>query len=234
MRRSVTIFAAVCFAWSISIVALIARPTLVLAQDPEYQFSWLDPEKKIYVLQNRKFEKSRRLLLSLMGGVGLSNPYRATYDFEPRAAFYISEEWGVELFYNNTANAINGTFQALVAATGGSPMPAIREFKNGFGGQVHWAPWYSKINVFNQIIYFDWYFAAGIGRMSTTLFLPAAVSQDITPIILSTGHQFHVTRHWTARMDFTAMIYNAPLFGTTGDNTWFPEYRFRFGLGLRL
>lgn len=200
----------------------------------DYQFSWLDPDKKIYVLQNRKYTKSRRLLLSAMFGLGFSNPYRSIADIEPRAAFYISEDWGVELFFNYTSNSVNGTFNALAAAVGSTTLPTIREFRTGYGAQLHWSPWYAKINVFNQILFFDWYFGAGVGRFNTILFYPGPISQDITPFMLSTGHQFHFNRMWTVRMDFTAMIYNAPLFGTTGDNTWFSDYRFRLGLGLRL
>lgn len=199
----------------------------------EYNFSWLDPEKKIYVLQNRKFEKARKLLLSGNIGLGLSNPYRTTYSVQPRAAFYISEEWGFEVFFDYTANAVNNTFLALQQATGGSPIPSIREFRTGFGGLVHWAPWYAKINVFNQILYFDWLFFAGVGRMSTYL-IPSNASQDLTPLILGTGHQFHVSRTWVVRWDFMAMLYLAPLYGTTGENTWFADYKFTVGFGLRL
>jgi len=38
------------------------------SDDDEYNFNWLDPEKKIYVLQNRKFLKGGHVLLSVTGG----------------------------------------------------------------------------------------------------------------------------------------------------------------------
>src|SRR5690606_17981279 len=68
------------------------------SDENEYNFKWLDPDKRVYVLQNRKFEKSGRLLLSGMVGIGMSNPYRNTYVVEPRVAYYLTETVGIEAF----------------------------------------------------------------------------------------------------------------------------------------
>ena len=48
-------------------VVFIALTTLAqAADDDEYNFSWLDPDKKIYVLQNRKYRKAGRVMFSGM------------------------------------------------------------------------------------------------------------------------------------------------------------------------
>src|SRR4051794_7630159 len=75
--------------------------------DDEYSFSWLDPEKKIYVLQNRKYLKSPRLLVSVTGGVGISNAYRSVYSVDPRIGFFFSEAFGIEGFYTANSNSSN-------------------------------------------------------------------------------------------------------------------------------
>src|SRR4051812_15514010 len=61
-------------------------------EEDEYNFSWLDPDKKVYVLQNRKYRKTGRLAISLAGGLNLSNPYRTEYELVPRADYWFSEQ----------------------------------------------------------------------------------------------------------------------------------------------
>src|SRR4051794_4020142 len=41
----------------------------------DYNFSWLDPDKKVYVLQNRKFLKAKHFIFSVTGGLAPS-PFR--------------------------------------------------------------------------------------------------------------------------------------------------------------
>ena len=121
--------------------------TLAFAKE-EYDFSWLDPDKKIYVLQNRRYRKAEHPTFSILGGMGLSGAYRTTYDFEGRAAYYFTEALGVEALFNWNINRSNSTFDALNQASTGT-LPTIREIKNQVAGLFQWAPWYAKINVFN-------------------------------------------------------------------------------------
>ena len=67
------------FVGVLTFVALITSVTSTTSK-AEYDFSWLDPDKKIYVIQNRKYLKAKRALVSVLGGLGLSNPYRTTYN----------------------------------------------------------------------------------------------------------------------------------------------------------
>ncbi len=204
----------------------------------EYSFNWLDPDKKIYVLQNRKYTKAGKVLLSAMIGTSFSNPYRTTLNFDPRFAYYFSEDWGVEAFYTVMSNSSNNAYKALVA-TNASVLPVIRENKSQFGALLHWAPWYSKINVFNQILYFDWYFSGGAGQISSQYFTnptnpPIVTNQDLTAFYAGTGQQFHVSQALVVRWDITASFYNALYDASTGDKAWFSNYNFSIGLGLRL
>jgi len=210
------------------------------ASQKEYSFDWLDPDKKIYVLQNRKFLKSPRLMFSLMGGMGLSHPYRSTYRVDPRIAYYLSESLGVEVFYAINTNGSNKTFEALQAQSPNA-LPVIREFKSEYGALAHWVPWYAKINVFNQILYFDWYFSGGLGQLSSQVDTNTVVGQDSSyvdqshfGVYLGTGHQYHLSNNLTVRLDLTGVFYQAQSLGTTGDNSWFSSFSFNLGLGLRL
>lgn len=205
----------------------------------EYNFSWLDPDKKIYVLQNRKYEKAGHALISVMGGIGFSNPYKNAYNVDPRFSYFVTEWLGVELFYTITDNSSNSTLTALGKAT--QVLPNVREIRSQFGGMLMYVPWYAKINVFNSILYFDWYFGAGIGKVSSfvdTKTAPTAtsnfVADDLIGIMASTGHQYHLSQMFVFRVDVTAAFYQAKISGLTGDSTWYSNYNFALGLGVRL
>lgn len=214
------------------------------SEGDEYNFNWLDPEKKIYVLQNRRYLKAGRPMLSLMGGLGFSNPYRSSLNADARAAYYLSEAWGLEAFYAYTRNTTNSTFEAL-QGTGTNARPVIREITGQYGLLAHWVPWYAKINVFNKILYFDWYFSGGAGGVSYTMFNSSAdgvaanvvtsgVVRNDFAFFLGTGHVYHLTERFTARLDFTSSIYKAELFGTGGGATWYSNLNFGAGFGIRL
>jgi outer membrane beta-barrel protein len=205
-----------------------------------YDFRWLDPDKKVYVLQNRRYQKAGKLLVSALAGVGTSNPYRSTTLVDPRLAFYFSESWGIEFFHAFLGNSPNGNFRALEDASP-NVFPAIREISRQYGGLLHWAPWYAKINVFDRILYFDWQFSAGAGNLQTRLLTQeisqgplVAKSQSLFGLFLGTGHQYHLSERFIARLDFTASFHQAPAFGNSGSETWFSNYTFGLGLGLRI
>lgn len=207
----------------------------------EYNFNWLDPEKKIYVLQNRRYTKANRVMFSLMTGPGLSNSYRTAWNVDPRITYYFSEAFGIEAFYTFTFNKENNTYKALLNTTSGLTNPLVRELKSELGFTAQWIPWYAKINVFNKILYFDWYFQGGMGQVDTQLVTqtnntqpPTYTDQKLFALYLGTGHLYHITQDVTVRLDFTGSYYNAPLQGNTGDKTWFSNYNFEIGFGYRL
>jgi outer membrane beta-barrel protein len=208
----------------------------------EYNFNWLDPEKKIYVLQNRRYLKAGRPMVSLMGGTGFSNPYRTTINADARAAFYLTESWGIEGFFTYTRNSANANFNAL-SGTGSNVLPVIREINSQYGAMVQWVPWYAKINVFNQILYFDWYFAAGAGGINYGMFNSSAdgvtvnrseVTRSDFAVYLGTGHIYHLNERFIVRLDFTSAFYSAPVFGTGGASSITSNLNFGIGGGIRL
>ena len=206
----------------------------------EYSFKWLDPDKKIYVLQNRKYIKANHLMLSALIGPGISNSYRDTAGLSFRGAYYFTEWLGLEGFYTAGFNSENKTFEAL-KQTAPTALPIVREIRGETGVLLQYVSWYAKINVFNSILYFDWYFSGGVGTLRTALDTrlnsasPATYTEEnLTSYFLGTGQMFHLSQLFTVRLDLTSAFYRAPILGNTGASTWFSNYLFGFGLGLKL
>ncbi|MBN20390.1 MAG: hypothetical protein CL678_03805 [Bdellovibrionaceae bacterium] len=223
-------------------ILLLIWPAKAARADEEYNFSWLDPDKKIYVLQNRRYQKAKHIMLSVTGGLGNASAYRNTINIEPRASYYFSEAFGFEAFFNYNFNSENDTLDALRNAVGSTPvLPVIRQVASQAGLLFVWAPWYSKINVFNSILYFDWFFTLGAGMTNTEVETRNSfaadsnlVKESLFSIFWGTGHQYHVNEWFKVRVDFTASHYRAPIFGITGDETWFDNYNFNIGVGFQL
>lgn len=219
---------------------LVAASWSKAATNEDYNFSWLDPDKKIYVLQNRKFTKANHLVISAMAGPGMQTSYRTSYGIEPRMAYYFSESLGIEAFFSYFTNSENNAFGALKIAAPNT-LPVVREIRSQYGGLIQYVPWYAKINVFNKILYFDWYFSGGLGNLNSALDVrknAAANAEFINrtslALFVGTGHQYHLSQSFLVRIDFTGAFYRAPLLGNTGENTWFSSYLFGAGIGLKL
>ena len=237
MKIGLVVLAAV---WLVLIATSWGQAAPPPSNSDEYNFSWLDPDKKIYVLQNRKYLKAGHLMVSAMGGVASTSPYLTTYNVQPRLSFFLSEAFGIETFYTLMSNSENGNFDALKQASP-STNPLIREIRSQYGVLLNYVPWYAKINVFNKILYFDWYFSGGAGTIQSALDRRQTVSaphdyveQSTLGVFAGTGHIYHLTQDFSVRLDMTASFYRAPNLGTSGDKIWFSNYLFAIGLGYRL
>lgn len=235
MLGAVLWLALMASAWSRSAGA--AEP----GEDDEYSFSWLDKDKKIYVLQNRRYTKARRVLASFGAGVGSSNPYRDVKYIEPRLAIFFSEAFGVEMLYSRVFNSANSTFDALQSK---SVMPFVREINGQTGALLHWVPWYAKINVFNHVLYFDWGFEAGGALIDATkkykltgdsITDPVrSASDNQKALLLGTTQQFFLGHHWSIRLDVLGAFYKATYKAESPDETWFSNFQYGLGVGFRL
>lgn len=214
----------------------IAREDKGDSDDDEFNFSWLDPDKKVYVLQNRKYRKKNRFAIFLSAGLNLSNPYRTEYEIVPRAAFWFSEQFGVEFFYSGIKNSDNTNLTALKNASP-SALPFVRENDSYYGAVLTWTPWYSKLNFFNKILYYDWYFDLGGGQTATAFDQnrragnsPNFIYESLFTVFYGTGMQFYVSRNFMVRLDMLGMMYSATgADGVTKSNT--QNYDFTAGIG---
>jgi outer membrane beta-barrel protein len=194
--------------------------------DNEYDFSWLDPDKKIYVVQNRKYVKARHMELALNGGIGIGEPYRQRRIVLPRAFYYFNEHWGISVLGGFVRNEENGNMVAIkTASTASSVIPVVRDVQSFIGGSAVWLPFYGKINMFNQMFYIDWHFEAGLGSAKTEIDLnrsatgaPNIEEATYTTYHWGTGMKFFITRNIAARLDYLAVFYKAPT-GIDGSTT---------------
>lgn len=205
------------------------------AEDEEYNFSWLDPDKKVYVLQNRKYRKASRFAIFLQGGLNLSNPYRTEYFGMPRASYWFTEQFGVEVFYAAATNSDNTTLTAL-KNVGPSVLPYVREIRSFYGALATWTPWYSKLNFFNKILYFDWFFNLGLGQVNTALDQNVRVGQASNfktetqfALYYGTGMDFYINRNFLVRLDLVGMMFNAEGADRKSRTTF--NYDFAAGIG---
>jgi outer membrane beta-barrel protein len=238
-----TAFAMLAVLWIALMAATWAQAAHAADQTPdEFNFNWLDPDKKIYVLQNRKYTKAEHAFFSVSGGLGLSNPNRDVFTLEGRGEYFVSESWGIQAFYRKSFNSVSNNYNQLLNASATTGvLPLVREITGEFGGMVEWVPWYAKINVFNNILYFDWYFSAGVGAISSNLVYqqnknasPTSTASNLWGVYWGTGHIYHFTQSFIVRADLLGSYYRAPSLGTTGDQVTYPNYSFALGIGVKL
>ncbi len=219
-----------------------ASRSIAAAQDQdddegdEYNFSWLDPDKKVYVLQNRKYRKSRKFAVYLSGGFNLSNPFKSELMAVPRLSYHFTEQFGIEALYSFINNTDSDNYVALKKVNA-SALPFVREHKNYLGGLFAWSPWYAKINFFNKILYFDWGLNAGLGQVYTyvdknnkTTGAPNVVNESFSAFFLGTSQNYFITRQFSVRLDLIGMFYRAA--GADGSTTkTYKNFDFTVGAG---
>jgi outer membrane beta-barrel protein len=143
----------------------IIIPTAKAAEKDLYDFLWLDPDKKVFVLQNKIHKKANTIYANVGFGSGLSSNFQNTSLLHFNAGYAISETWAIEGLYTTYSNSDNDAFTNIKRLNGA--VPFIRNTKSNYGILAKWSPFYGKINTFNQIFYFDWSFGAGLGKLNT-------------------------------------------------------------------
>jgi hypothetical protein len=78
-----------------------------------YNFLWLDPDKSVYVLQNKIFTKKNTIYGELGGAYNMSSEYQDTLGVNVKAGYYFLEEWAVELDYKKYFHTDNSTYDSL-------------------------------------------------------------------------------------------------------------------------
>jgi outer membrane beta-barrel protein len=144
----------------------VGIPTVSLSAEKDiYDFLWLDPDKKVYVLQNKIHKKEHTVYANVGLGIGLSSTFQDTSLTHGNFGFNVTEEWAIEGLYTSYSNKDNEAFENLKKLNGS--IPFIRKTKSNYGLIAKWSPFYGKINTFNKIFYFDWSFGLGLGKLKT-------------------------------------------------------------------
>lgn len=228
------------------ILLSLIMSTAVLADEKSlYNFSWLDSDKEIYVLQNRKFRKDGHVYIGATGAYNLSQDFLDAYGVTARGGYFFSEDWGVEFVYGRNSSSENDTAKGVKAQ---GAFPFYREIESYMGAMLMWSPFYSKINTFNRVYYFDWMFGLGAAQINTKdnrkLFdfnATASAQKTMTSesnvgALWNTGFRFYVNQNWSIRLDITGVTYKADKEngdGTTTQNKSSKLFtNYDLGLGL--
>ena len=65
--------------WVMALVGMLLSTSLMASESSLYDFSWLDKDKEVYVLQNRQFHKKGTMNLALGGGMTVSGAFVDAY-----------------------------------------------------------------------------------------------------------------------------------------------------------
>jgi outer membrane beta-barrel protein len=182
-----------------------------------YDFLWLDPDKKVYVLQNKLFKKEHSFYADIGYLSNFNSKFQDTNGFALRAGYFIQEEWGLELYYNQYSNRNNSDWESIRAVNGADPF--VRKMDKSFGAFVIWSPFYGKINTFNKIYYFDWSFGLGVGKVETQSNLKTVSNANLissfekesyNAVAWKTNLKFHINENTHLGVEWVQHHYSAP------------------------
>ncbi len=202
----------------LALFCLTMTGMVMAAESSLYNFSWLDKDKEIYVLQNRRFRKDGKVYIGATGGKTLSGAFVNAYGGTLRGGYFFREDFGVELLYGKSVGGENTTAKGIKEQ---GTVPFYRKIDTMVGGMFMWSPFYSKINTFNRIFYYDWLFGVGAASISTldnrgkfdVANKGSLTSQTSIGLLWTTGMRFYINDNWSARLDFTGQNYRAERFG---------------------
>jgi outer membrane beta-barrel protein len=223
-------------------IPIVAVQNVWAGESDTYNFSWLDPDKEVYVLQNRRYRKANRLHIYAGGGKTLSGAFVDSTNIQGRVGYYFMEEFGFEGIFSKNAGKENTTAQNVRdngSGTGSRPFRRIVD--SYYGAMFLWSPFYSKINTFNTIIYYDWIFGAGLGKLkesnNTDEFQVSAGTfpdsvEEHSAILWNIGIKVFLGANVSARIDVMAVHYQAasPVVGAT-EKLWNDNFDLGFMLG---
>lgn len=188
-------------------------------EESVYSFSWLDPDKEVYVLQNRKFRKKGRFHVNAGFGMTTSGAFVDANNIQGRAGFFPYEEWGIEFVYSKNSGDENTTADSVRnnCGTCSGSVPFRRIVDDYMGGLLLWSPFYMKINTFNQILYVDWIIGLGYGKLQETNNRQEVLtSADFeletlthSGIMWNTALKFYMSSTFSVRADLTSFHYEA-------------------------
>lgn len=205
----------------ISIIALTLMMMMTnrthAGEESLYDFLWLDPDKKVYVLQNKLYKKEHSFYFDVGYISNFTSKFQDTRGFGARAGYYIHEEWGLEVFYNKYSNSNNDDFHNVRLINEAEPF--IRRMDSSYGANIVWSPFYGKINTFNKIFYFDWSFAAGLAKVNTESNIKTVrignvkssfEKESYTGGVLKSNVKLHLTEKIHVGLEYMNTYYMAP------------------------
>ena len=191
--------------------AFLASSIVVASEKSVYEFSWLDKDKEIYVLQNRRFRKVGTVYLGASGVKTISGAFIDSYGGTVRGGYFFSEDWGIEGVFGKNSGSKNDTAKGVEDQAASKAF--YRKVDSYVGAMAMWSPFYSKINTFNKVFYYDWMFGLGIASVKildnrNELSVPPSTtltSSNAIGAMWNTGLRVYISDSWSLRIDVTGV-----------------------------
>ncbi len=212
------------------------------AEDDLYDFLWLDPDKKVYVLQNKVYKKKNKFYANIGLIMGLNDNFQDSTGVQFKGGYYLHEKWAFELVYHQYSNSDNDNFKNLKEINGSTAF--VRAVEKKYGAMAIYSPFYGKINTFNKIIYFDWSFGLGIGQIqtesnATTVSEPTTAEfftdEKNMAILMKTALRIHITKNVHVGIEYSRDNYQAPgptINNRAGSDAWRTNSEAAFSIGF--
>jgi outer membrane beta-barrel protein len=181
-----------------------------------YDFLWLDPDKQVYVLQNKIYEKKNSVYLDIGYMTNITSKFQDTNGFQLKGGYFFTEEFALEFGFQNYKNSDNDDYKNVRLIN--SAEPFIRRLNSSYGIYAIWSPFYGKINTFNKIYYFDWSFGLGYQRINAESNMenvrnPIAdskfESESYNGLGAKTNIKFHINQHVHLAFEYHNTYYRA-------------------------
>lgn len=212
------------------------------SEDDLYKFLWLDPDKSVYVLQNKLHPKSKTFYADIGYLMSLSGEFQNSKGFNFEFGYFFNENWAIELagnLYNNSNNNAYNNLQSLKKG-----VPFIRRLNNTYSLFAIYSPFYGKINTFNKIFYFDWSFGVGLTKIgaesnaTTVSDLNASTtfsSESYVGGSIKSQFKFYINKKIHLNIEYLRTTYRAPgpvIEDIKGQDKWRANSDLIFGIGF--
>jgi len=200
--------------FNVVIFLFLTLSTNIWAGTKDYfEFKWLDPEKKVFVLQDKLHENEKKVYFNVGLGTQALSDFQDSTAYHFALGYYFAEEWGVEAFAHIYNNKDNDSYDAVQNGPSGQVLPFILRVENAYGFLLLYSPFYAKLNTYNLIYYIDWSFGLGASQLGTednySDFAASRTeptlgyeSANKTAITAKTQISFHLSQMFQLNIDF--------------------------------
>ena len=231
---------------------LLTADWLKAKEEVPYDFTWLDSEKKIFVIQNKIYEKELSFYVDLAAGDHSHSNFQSSIVFQSRLGMFITENWGFEFFYSVINNRNNEAVNALKniretkSGDGNIINPFVRQINKYYGVALVYSPFYAKVSAWSSTYYFDLNLAFGLEKIigasniDDFMTIPPDPSNRFNPEsyfgpLIRAELRFYVTRRFTISPTFSQSWFTAELPTTPARPTGtvsYSEITLSFGVNL--
>ncbi len=212
-------------------------------EDSLYDFKWLDPDKKVYVLQNKVYEKKNSFYANIGYGLGISTDFQSARSLQAKVGYFFLEEWGIEGIYSSISNSDNETYESLSFSS--QTTPFIRRYNDYVAAMAIFSPFYGKINTFNMIYYFDINFGLGVSKINGESNRTAFIAGDATQVKNFTAESYtgliykfegraYLTKNWNVNVTYISNNFKADSAKEVGKTTLYGTQDVIFAVGYSL